>query len=240
MAGTPKKSPMKATPKKSPKKSPVKGKSPKSAKASKGKSPAKTPKKAETPKKVIKAITKDDSPKKKKKGPTTKDPNKPKKAQSGYMFFINQERQNIIKKYNLNSSKIAEVAGKAGEVWKGMSEAEKKPYEDMAAKDKLRHEKESAAYVPDPSQFVTKKGAKPEKDPNAPKRATTGYFFFLGENRAKIIAEHNLNASKIAEVTKKAGELWGGMSDAQKKPYMDKAEADKSRYEREMAAYKPA
>jgi hypothetical protein len=237
MAGTPKKS---STPKKSPKKSPVKGKSPKSAKASKGKSPAKTPKKAETPTKVVKAIVKDGS--KKKKGMKEKDPNKPKKAQAAYMFFITQERKNLIQKYNLNPSKIAEVAGKAGEVWKGMSEAEKKPYQDMADKDKLRHEKESAAYVPDPSQFITKKGAKKEKaekDPNAPKRATTAFFFYLQENRAKIIAEHKLGKSPT-EVTTKAGELWKGMSDDQKKPYTDKNVADKSRYERELAAFKPA
>jgi len=153
------------------------------------------------------------------------------------MFFINDNRAKIIKDYNIDGSKVADVSKKAGELWGKMTDAQKKPYQDKAEKDKLRLEKELKSYVPDPSQFITKKGAKPAKDPNAPKRATTGYFFFMGDNREKIIKDHNLDASKVADVAKKAGEVWGKMTEAEKKPYMDKAAADKTRYEREMAAY---
>ena len=46
-----------------------------------------------------------------------------------------------------------------------MSAKDKKRFEDMAAKDKVRYEKEMANYVP------TEGGKKRKKDPNAPKRA---------------------------------------------------------------------
>merc|ERR1712159_776130 len=86
------------------------------------------------------------------------------------------------------------------------------------AKAKEQYEKEMASYEPDESQFITKKGTKAAKDPNAPKKAATAYFIWLNENRTKIIAENKLDSSKVAEVAKKAGEIWGKMTDAQKSP----------------------
>jgi hypothetical protein len=44
---------------------------------------------------------------------------------------------------------------------------------------------------------------------------------------------------KVTEVGKKLGELWRAMSDSEKVPYNKKADADKIRYEKAKAAYKP-
>jgi len=226
---TPKKSPVKSkTPVKSPKASPKSAKaSPKSPKsAKKAATPAKSPK-------VAKVIEK-----KEKKAKATKvvDPNKPKRALSAYFIWLNENRAKIIADYKLDSSKVAEVSKKAGEIWGKMTDAQKKPFEDKNAKAKEQYEKEMASYEPDESQFITKKGTKAAKDPNAPKRAMSAYFVWMGENRAKIIAEHKLDSSKVAEVAKKAGEIWGSMTDAQKAPFTAKAEKDKARYAQEMAA----
>jgi len=128
------------------------------------------------------------------------------------------------------------VAKKAGEIWGKMTDAQKKPFEDKAAKAKEQYEKDMASYEPDESQFITKKGTKKEKDPNAPKKAMSAYFLWLNENRPKIIAEHKLDSSKVAEVAKKAGEIWGKMTDAQKAPFSAKADKDKARYASEKAA----
>jgi len=46
-----------------------------------------------------------------------------------------------------------------------MSGKDKKRFEDMAAKDKVRYDKEMANYIP------AEGGKKRKKDPNAPKRA---------------------------------------------------------------------
>merc|ERR1711924_565831 len=83
------------------------------------------------------------------------------------------------------------------EIWGKMTDAQKKPSEDKAAKAKEQYEKDMASYEPDESQFITKKGTKKEKDPNAPKKAMPAYFLWLNENRPKIIAEHKLDSSKV-------------------------------------------
>jgi len=54
-----------------------------------------------------------------------------------------------------------------------MGAKDKKRFEDMAAKDKVRYEKEMANYVPSKEGG----GKKRKKDPNAPKRAM--YVFCL-------------------------------------------------------------
>jgi len=241
MAGTPKKTPAKSPMKakspspKSAKKSAVK--SPKSAKKSPVKTPKKTP--AKTPvksPKVQKAIEKDVE-KKARKVKKVKDENAPKRAQSAYFLWLNANRADIIKQYGLDATKVAEIAKKAGEVWKTMSEEQKKPYDAMAAKDKARYEKEKEGYVPDPAVAVSKGKKTKTKDPDAPKKATTGYFCFLNSNRAKILKDFSLEGKKASEVAAKAGELWGRLSEAEKKPYMDEAAKDKVRYDNELAAY---
>jgi len=60
-----------------------------------------------------------------------------------------------------------------------MSNKDKKRFDDMAAKDKTRYDKEMANYVPAKGEA----GGKRKKDPNAPKRALYVYilytFYFL-------------------------------------------------------------
>ncbi|KAI8640685.1 high mobility group box domain-containing protein [Parasitella parasitica] len=80
------------------------------------------------------------------------------------------------------------------------------------------------------------KATKPrsKKDPAAPKRSLSAYMFFSQENRAKI-KEENPDAS-FGTIGKLLGEKWKGLDAKEKKPYDDKAKADKSRYEDEKAA----
>jgi len=42
----------------------------------------------------------------------------------------------------------------------------------------------------------------------------------------------------MTEIAKKIGEKWGKMTPEEKKPYEEKAAADKVRYEKEMEKYK--
>merc|ERR1719183_360598 len=156
MAATPKKSPIKSkTPVKSPKgKTPVKSPKGKSPKASPKASPkSKSPTPAKSPK-VAKVIAK-----KEKKGKATKvvDPNKPKRAMSAYFIWMGENRAKIIAEHKLDASKVTEVMKKMGELWSKMTDAQKKPFEDKAAKAKEQYEKDMAAYEPDESQFITKK-----------------------------------------------------------------------------------
>jgi hypothetical protein len=79
-----------------------------------------------------------------------------------------------------------------------------------------------------------KKRAK--KDPNAPKRALSGYFFFIKDHRAELKKKHPTYG--IADLAKKLGEAWNNLSATEKKPFLAKSEKDKERYEKEMKKYK--
>lgn len=81
-----------------------------------------------------------------------------------------------------------------------------------------------------------KKDKKAKKDPNKPKRPPSAFFVFLDEFR-KEYKEANPNANSVSAVGKAGGEKWRAMSDADKAPYVAKAEKKKSEYEKSMSAY---
>lgn len=105
------------------------------------------------------------------------------------------------------------------------------------------------ASTPKKSPSPKKSPAKSPKSPKSPKsgkkgggkpkRGTTAYFYFLNENREKIIAKFKLDRSKVAEVATQGGVEWGKLSDKEKAPYQAKAVKDRARYEKEMLTYVP-
>jgi len=81
-----------------------------------------------------------------------------------------------------------------------------------------------------------KKKVKKTKDPNAPKRATTAYFFFMKNKRAEVTAE--FPDLKTTEITSKLGAMWQLIKDSPEAvPYNDLNYTDKTRYESEMLLY---
>lgn len=82
----------------------------------------------------------------------------------------------------------------------------------------------------------TVKKARKQKDPNAPKRALTGYLLFSMEERAKTKAAHPEHT--FGEIAKALSEKWKGLSDEEKAPYLAKAAKDKKRYEAQLKEYK--
>ncbi|KAJ5095412.1 Non-histone chromosomal protein 6 [Penicillium alfredii] len=91
-----------------------------------------------------------------------------------------------------------------------------------------------------PKEKTTRKGGKErvqrrKKDPNAPKRGLSAYMFFANDNREKV-REENPGIS-FGQVGKMLGDKWKALSDSERRPYDDKAAADKKRYDAEKAAY---
>ncbi len=81
-----------------------------------------------------------------------KDPNKPKRAKSSYLFFCDEKRQDIIKKFKKGLSKgenikIADVSKKLGEMWKKLDSKSRSPYEKLSQADKERYSKEMENYT---------------------------------------------------------------------------------------------
>uniref|UniRef100_A0A7C9D4L1 HMG box domain-containing protein n=1 Tax=Opuntia streptacantha TaxID=393608 RepID=A0A7C9D4L1_OPUST len=83
---------------------------------------------------------------------------------------------------------------------------------------------------------VKKKPVKAKKDPNKPKRPPSAFFVFMEEFRTQFKEKHPNNKS-VAAVGKAAGEKWKSLSDAEKAPYIEKAEKRKKDYEKVMHAY---
>jgi len=81
-----------------------------------------------------------------------------------------------------------------------------------------------------------KKEKKAKKDPNKPKRPPSAFFVFLDEFR-KEYKQANPNANSVSAVGKAGGEKWRAMGDAEKAPFVAKAEKKKAEYEKSMAAY---
>ncbi|KAB8291129.1 hypothetical protein EYC80_009817 [Monilinia laxa] len=76
-----------------------------------------------------------------------KDPNAPKRGLSAYMFFANEQRDNV-REENPGIS-FGQVGKVLGERWKALNEKQRGPYEESAAKDKKRYEEEKANYNAD-------------------------------------------------------------------------------------------
>ncbi|PWY92387.1 hypothetical protein BO70DRAFT_376074 [Aspergillus heteromorphus CBS 117.55] len=94
-----------------------------------------------------------------------------------------------------------------------------------------------------PKEKTTRKAVKPraerrKKDPNAPKRGLSAYMFFANDNREKV-REDNPGIS-FGQVGKMLGEKWKNLDDVGRRPYEEKAAADKKRYEDEKASYNAA
>nr|POF23100.1 hmg1/2-like protein [Quercus suber] len=77
---------------------------------------------------------------------------------------------------------------------------------------------------------------KAAKDPNKPKRPASAFFVFMEEFRKQFNKDHPENKS-VSAVGKAAGAKWKSMSEAEKAPYVAKAEKRKVDYEKNMKAY---
>ncbi|PWZ14889.1 hypothetical protein Zm00014a_018650 [Zea mays] len=77
---------------------------------------------------------------------------------------------------------------------------------------------------------------KAEKDPNKPKRPPSAFFVFMEEFR-KDYKEKHPNVKQVSLIGKAGGDKWKSLSDAEKAPYVSKAEKLKAEYTKKIDAY---
>jgi len=171
----------------------------------------------------------------------------PKKPAGGaYGQFLAEKRQEFMKK--CAGQPITAVSKMAGEAFKKLSDAQKKPYQQKYEAAKAKFEKDMAAFLAAGGE--KQKGAaalraekrkakegKKQKDPNAPKKPAGGaYGQFLAEKRPEFMKK--CAGQPITAVSKMAGEAWKKLSDAQKKPYEKKYAEVFAEYQKALAEYK--
>ncbi|XP_073224112.1 FACT complex subunit SSRP1 isoform X2 [Cicer arietinum] len=109
--------------------------------------------------------------------------------------------------------------------------AKKEPKKDLPSKASTSKKKSK-----DADEDGVKKKQKKKKDPNAPKRALSGFMFFSQMERENL-KKTNPGIS-FTDVGRVLGEKWKKMSAEEKEPYEAKAQADKKRYKDELSGYK--
>ncbi|DBA04144.1 TPA: hypothetical protein N0F65_004252 [Lagenidium giganteum] len=161
-----------------------------------------------------------------------KDKNAPKRALSAFMFFSNDIRDTV--KREMPELEFLQISSEIGRRWKELSEEDRKPYDELADADKRRYAEEKEDYVPDPS-FEATKSVRKKKDPDAPKRALSAYFFFCNEMRDGVRAE-NPN-KKITEIATLLAEKWRSLPEKKRVKYQKMHEEAKVKYQAAMDAY---
>merc|ERR1711866_30881 len=150
----------------------------------------------------------------------------------------------------IKGKNIAEIAKKAGEMWKSLPADKKKTYEERATKAKAEYasyiakvkgteafqaymDKKAAARKKKLARSVRSAMHKVPKDAKL-KKPLSGYMLWFKGARSTI------KGKNIAEVSKKAGEMWKGLSAEKKKPFADKAQEAKKTYDAYVATSKGA
>jgi len=116
-----------------------------------------------------------------------------------------------------------------------MNDKEKNRFHVLAEKDKKRYDGEMANYKPPKGEKGGRK-RKRTKDPNAPKRALSAFFWFCNDERPRV--KETMNDATVGEVAKELGRRWNECTEDQKSKFEALAAKDKARYEKEVKAYK--
>ncbi|VDL19841.1 unnamed protein product [Hymenolepis diminuta] len=162
-----------------------------------------------------------------------KDKNKPKGPMSAYACFVQVIREEHKKKHPGEHIVFSDFSRKCAERWKIMTPKEKKRFEDMAALDKDRYNREMNDYVP-PEGVKKGKKRKAARDPTLPKRALSAFFFFCDDFRQEVRDEHP--EWKVGDISKELGRRWEECTDKSKYDLL--AQQDKQRYEEDMNKYR--
>ncbi|XP_064078860.1 uncharacterized protein LOC135196193 [Macrobrachium nipponense] len=160
---------------------------------------------------------------------------KPRGRMSAYAFFVQTCREEHKKKHPDENVVFSEFSRKCADRWKTMTDKEKIRFYEMAEKDKDRYESEMKGYR-GPRMPRGSRKRRNRKDPNAPKRALSAFFWFCNDERPKVRAANP--DMGVGEIAKQLGAAWSNTSSEVKSKYEAMAEYDKARYEREMKAFK--
>lgn len=85
-------------------------------------------------------------------------------------------------------------------------------------------------------KLLDKMKLKPKKDPEQPRKPKTSYMYFCKSQRDNILKD-NPNIL-LGDQSKKLGNLWANLDGESRKPYIQQADDDKSRYDEEIEEYR--
>eukprot|EP00301_Raphidiophrys_heterophryoidea_P005784 c12394_g1_i3.p1 GENE.c12394_g1_i3~~c12394_g1_i3.p1 ORF type:complete len:245 (+),score=70.60 c12394_g1_i3:222-956(+) len=140
----------------------------------------------------------DDSPSDDNEKPTKKrakkDPNKPKGSLSAYMFYNREVRPTVSSSHP--DATFGDVGKLIGQQWKDLQPAQKKKFDDLAAKDKKRYEADMAAYKSGSAPPAATKNDKGDDDDDDDDTDATAAATAASASASTSQYEHNMQTTR--------------------------------------------
>jgi len=172
-----------------------------------------------------------------------RDANAPKKPLSAYFRWMKMNRKRVIRKMPVGYS-LKQLTEKMSQIWRALPDEEKaswreKSKEEMKVYTKLveayKHTSNYAKFQREKQEYPVTKSDKFRKDPNRPKKSSSGYFLFMADKREET--KRKFPKLDHKQVISKLGELWSNLSDEGKQPYLKKADEDKKKWVADINEY---
>ena len=166
----------------------------------------------------------------------------PKRPMGAFFFYLRDASVTI--KVENPEMDPKQVASEAGCRWVAMSDSEKQPFAEQAAKAKEEYTQAVEEYVADRMKLDAMedkqiRGEAVVRDRWAelgmPKRPMTAFFLYVGDARPTIKAENPNMAVK--DIPAEAGRRWVAMSDSEKQPFAEQAAKAYEEYKKAMKEY---
>lgn len=171
------------------------------------------------------------------------DPKAPKRPATGYFRYMAETRDSV------SSSNpgygVAQIMKVIGAAWSRLSNAKKQGYNDAAAKQKSKYDKQVAKYKATPGytkwlegKITHKKAEKAAAKrnelkamlPNKPQRPHSAYMLFAAKARKKF-------SGAPTEVMALIGKAWGQASASEKGKFQKQHDTAQAKYDKAMAKY---
>jgi len=177
-----------------------------------------------------------------------RDPGAPKRNMSAYLLYQNGMRETF--KTQNPGMTFGQLAKYTSAMYAELSSEEKEAWVARAEADKARYLQELASYLPPPGfdakgdavltfagRPAGRRGGKPVRDPNAPKRNMSAYLLYQNAMRNQFRRENP--GMTFGQLAKYTSAMYKCMTPQEKELWNQRASQDKDRYNAEMAAYAP-
>lgn len=140
------------------------------------------------------------------KGKKTKDPNAPKRPMSAYIFYC-QENRNDLKKTLPDDVKNTDIIKTLSTNWNELKNSSK-------GADKKKYAHYTKLALDDKERYIKEKG---EKEQDEPKKPLSAYLLFCQDNRDAV--KNELGDVKPTDVTKELGKRWKELKENDKETF---------------------
>jgi HMG (high mobility group) box len=126
-----------------------------------------------------------------------------------------------------------DIAKKVSEAWRQLSAAERKVWDDLAARDKARFDVEKQMYQ---GPWKVAANRRTPKDPSAPKRPSSAFLAFSNKRRAEL-KKSNPNATN-ADLSKMLSKTWKVCDEETRREYTEAEATLRAKYKVDIAEWR--